>query len=263
MVCIKDENGKWTQEDNNLCFRRKYCLRTFHSLFGEDGIACKNARLGLAVQWTSHASCQRGVIRIGEFSSNDQIMEAEVEYRFMKAQLRGLVNLTTIVYLAEAGTPEPGEEHLVNIDGYILGELDSYIVKLDGRSSAFPIYEIPNPGQPLWYIECNWDDPTCDALSECVSIFLNTAHKNYAYIDRNQKTFDSQLLCEIMASAITLIIEKVRLDSGYWDQIMRGEDLELGSVGQAVYYFKSALDWDMSDAEKISLCARKYFDKKV
>ena len=261
--CIKDENGKWTQDDNNLCFRRKYCLRTFQCLFGENGIACKNAKLGMAIQWKSPDSRQRGVVKIGEFSADERIMEAEVEYRFVKAQLRGQVNFSTVIYLAEAGNPTEEETHLANTEGYILGELESYTLKLDGSSSAFPVFEVSEPGQPLWYIKCDWDDPTCDAFSECVSINLNTAHKSFAYIDRNQKVFDSQLLSEIMASAITLIIEKVRHDTAYWDQIVRGESLEQGSVGQAIYYFKSALDWDLSDAETVSLCARKLFDQRM
>lgn len=263
IYCIKDENGVWTQDDNNLCLRRKYCLRTFQCLFGENGIACTDAKLGLAIQWTSSDSRQRGVIRIGEFGSTDQIMEAEAEKQFGKAQLRGVVNFTTVMYIAEAGHPRDDEKHLANTNGYILGVLDNYTIKLDGSSSTFPVFEVSEPGQPLWYVKCDWLDPTADAFSESVSINLNTAHKNYAYIDRTQKQFDSQLLAEIMASAITLIIEKVRLEPGYWDQIVQGNDLEQGSVGQAIYYFQDTLEWDLSTPDSVSLCARKFFDQRL
>lgn len=260
--CIKDEHGKWTQDDNNLCFRSTFRLRTFQCLFGENGIACKNAKLGMAIQWTSSDSRQRGVVKIGEFSADEQIMEAEVEQRFEKAQLRGLVTLSIIIYLAKPGNPSEGEVHLANTEGYVLGELESYTLKLDGSGSAFPVFEVSDQGQPLWYIKCDWEDPTSDAFSECVSINLNTAHKNYAYIDRNTKEFNKQLLFEIVASAITLIIEKVRHESD-WDQIMRGENLEQGSVGQAIYYFKSALEWDLTDSETVSLSARKFFEQRM
>ena len=263
VYCIKDENGVWTQDDNNLCFRRKYCLRTFQCLFGENGIACADAKLGIAIQWTSSDSRQRGVIRIGEFGINDSILEAEAEKRFGKAQLRGIVNFTTVLYIAKAGMPNENEKHLANTDGYILGELDSFTIKLDGSSSTFPVFEVSEPGQPLWFVKCDWIDPTTDLFSESVSINLNTAHKNYAYIDRTQKQYDSQLLAEVMASAITLIVEKVRFEHGYWDQIMAGEDLEQGSVGQAIYYFKETLDWDLSTPESVSLYARKFFDQRM
>ena len=65
ICCIKDEEGIWTQDDYNFCFRRRYCLRTFQCLFGATGIACKSARLGLAIVWTSTDSKQRGVIPVG------------------------------------------------------------------------------------------------------------------------------------------------------------------------------------------------------
>ena len=260
---IKDENGTWTQDDNNLCFRRKYCLRTFQCLFGENGIACHNARLGLAIQWTSSDSRQRGVVTVGDFGVDDRIMEREVEKRFSKAQLRGKVSFTTVLYIAKKGTPNENENHLANEVGYILGELDAYNIKLDGNSSVFPVYEVTEPGQPLWYITCDWTDPTVDDFSDCVSINLNKSHKNYSFIDRNSKNFDSQLLIEIMASAITLVIEKARSETGYWDQIIQGDDLNDGSVGQAIFYFKDTLEWDLDSPEKVSLSARKFFDKRM
>jgi len=140
---------------------------------------------------------------------------------------------------------------------------DSYTIKLDGTSSTFPIYEVNEPGQPLWYLKCDWYDPTADSMADCVSINFNTAHKNYAYLDREDKNYDSQLLAEIMASAITLLIEKVRLEQGYWEQIMQGESLETGSVGQAIYYFMETLEWDLSSPESTSLSARKFFDQRI
>ncbi len=260
---IKDENGIWTQDDNNLCFRRKFLLRTFQCLFGENGIACSDAVLGLGIQWTSPDSKQRGVVSVGTFSASDKILEVEAEKKFGKAQLRGEVNFTTIIYIAKAGHPLENERHLANTEGYVLGELDSYTIRLDGSSSSFPIYEVNEPGQPLWYIKCDWDDPTVDTLSDCVSINFNTAHKNYAYLNREDKKFDSQLLSEIMASAVTLLIENVRLEKGYWEQIMQGESLENGSIGQAIYYFMETLEWDISSPIATSLSARKFFDQRI
>ena len=66
-----------------------------------------------------------------------------------------------------------------------------------------------------------------------------------------------------MASAITVLIEKLRLDTGYWEQIMQGDNLENGSVGQAIYYFMETLEWDLSSPEATSLSARKFFDQRI
>ena len=263
IYCIKDEDGEWDQDQNNFGFRRRYLLRTFQCLFGDSGVVCKNAVLGMAIIWTSSDSKQRGVIPVGTFTNNDQIMEAVAEKTFGQAQLRGRVDFSTVLYIAAPGEPDQTELHLANTTGYVLGELDSYTIKLDGKGSTFPVFEVYAPGQPLWYVQCDWIDPTQDLFSEYVSINLNTAHKNYRFIDRKQPTFNSQLLSEVMAGAISIIVEKVRLQSAYWDQIINNDSLEEGSVGQAIYYFSDALEWDLSTPESVSLCARKYFDQRM
>lgn len=260
---VKDKNGVWNQDDYNIGLRRKYCLRTFNCLFGNEGIACSDAKLGLAIVWTSAESKQRGTINISTFSATDTIVESTVEYEFERAQLRGEINFTTVLYLAEAGNPSDEEQHLVNENGYILGNLDEYSVRLDGTGSSFPVFEVSESGQPLWYVKCDWTDPTEDLFEDCISINLNTAHKNYRYLDRKSSAFDSQLLAEIMASAITIIIEKARLQSVYWEQIINNENLNDGSVGQAIYYFTNTLNWDVSSPEIVSLCARKFFDQRM
>jgi len=263
IYAIKDEQGVWTQNDNNIGFRRRYCLRTFNCLFGENGVACADAVLGMAIQWMSPDSKQRGVVPFGTFTQNDSIFEAQVDKIFGKAQLRGEVCLSTILYIAEPGHPSDNESYLANTAGYVLGELDSCTIQLDGTSSIFPVYEIYEPDQPLWTLQCDWDDPTLDSLSECVSINLNKAHKNYPYINREDNRFDSQLLAEIMASAITLIINQVRFESGYWEQITQGKDLQQGSIGQAIFYFMKTLGWDVSTPINTSVSARRFFEQRI
>jgi hypothetical protein len=88
-------------------------------LFGPNGIACNNAKLGIALMWTSPDSKQRGVIPIGEIENSQRDLEFELNYEFSEAQLRGSVEFSTIIYLKEAGTPLWGEEHLANQYGCI------------------------------------------------------------------------------------------------------------------------------------------------
>lgn len=259
---IKDDEGEWDQDKHDFGLRRKYCLRTFQCLFGTSGIVCQNATLGIAIVWTSSDSKQRGVIPIGNFKKDDEILDVSVEKLFNKAQLRGQVDFTTVIYIAEVGTPTEDEYHLANTNGYLLGDLETYTIKLDGNGSTFPVFEVSEPTQPLWYVKCDWIDPTLDSFADCVSINLNTAHKNYKYIDRGQNIFNGQLLSEIMASGISIIIEKLR-PSGFWDQIIGNDHLEDGSVGQAVFYFFDTLEWDLSTPEAVSLSARKFFDKRM
>lgn len=258
-----DDEGVWTPDNYSIHIRRKYSLSTYQCLFGERGIACKNAVLGLGLVWTSSDSKQRGVIPIGELiNSNNDILE-ELEYKFPKGQLRGSIELTTVIYLKSAGTPRWGEEHLANEYGCILGELDKFIIQLDGTGSVFPISEMNEVGQPLWYVKCDWDDPTYDQFIECVCVHINTAHKNYKFLDKTKKTFDEQLMKEIMASALVIIISKLKSQVGYWENTISGEQLQQGSVSEAINYFINTLEWDVSTPEAMSLSIRKFFDQRM
>lgn len=259
---IKDEEGKWDQDKNNIGFRRKYVLRTFRCLFGKNGVACEDAVLGLAVIWTSSDSKQRGVIPVATFTAGDLDVEAKAEKLFLKAQLRGQVDFTTVIYIDSAGNPSDGETHLANTDGFVLGELETYTVQLDGKGSVFPVFEGADPGGPLWRVQCDWEDPAVDAFSECVSINLNTAHKSYKFIDRDNPAFNSAFLSEVMAAAISVIVEQLR-NSPYWEQIVSNDSLEDGSVGQALYYFRDALGWNLENPESVSVSVRRFFDQRM
>ena len=268
--CLKTD-GVWSVDENNLCIRRAVALKKFKKLFGPDGIACRNATIGVSVIWTSPDSRQRGAKSVLTISISKEDLaeekdhtfaEGELEIDFSDARLRGNVNFSTVLYIANAGTPEENEAHLANEEGFILGELDSYDLRLEGTGSLFPVFEVYEADQPLWYVRCDWTDPVSDSFAETVSININTAHKNYKYIDRTQKTFCSQLLVEVMSSALCCIIEKIRSEN-YLEQILGDDEMERGSVGEAVRYFSSTLGWDFSTPDKLSLSTRKFFDRRI
>ena len=189
-------------------------------------------------------------------------VEGEIEKEFSCAKLRGDIEFSVVLYIAEAGTPEKDETHLANEEGYVLGEFDNFILRLDGTGSLFPVFEVYEKDQPLWYVRCDWTDPLSDSFAESVSINLNTAHKNFKYIDRTQKTFCAQLLVEVMSAALCCIIEKIRSEK-YLEQILGNEELEQGSIGEVIRYFANTLGWDFSTPDNLSLTTRKFFDGRV
>ena len=258
---LKDERGVWDVEKHNFCFRRQYYIKNIKAFFGENGLVCDDATLGLALVWKSADSKQRGSIPIAKFTSDEMSKEMTAEGRFPRAQLSGRIDIATVLYIAKEGNPKPNERYLANTQGYILGEFEEYTLMLDGNASSFPVFEVTEHDQPLWYVKCDWEDPTIDKLEDCVSINLNKANSAYKYIDRTQKTFNNQLLAEIMASAVSLIIEKIRCEGIYWDDILNDEKLEDGSVGKAINYFMDAHGWNLSTPETTSISARKFFEQ--
>jgi hypothetical protein len=70
------------------------------------------------------------------------------------------------------------------------------------------------------------------------------------------------LLVEVISSASCCIIEKIRSEN-YLEQILGDDELERGSVGEAVRYFSGTLGWDFSTPDKLSLSTRKFFDRRI
>lgn len=262
---LSDENGIWNLDEYNLILKREYTIKSFSNLFGVDGIVCRNAELGLAIMWTSKSSNIRGVIDIGaikNISDNEKILT--VEEKFDVAMLRGQIDLKTIIYIKKSGNPTLKEEFLANKEGYILGILDEETIILDGNGSVFPIYEISDVNQPLWYVKCEWDNPTIDPFTDVVAIYLNRSHKSYIkYLDPKKKAyFNQQLLKEIMASALMIVILKLK-ESEYWNQTINGENLDRGSVSEAIYYFITTHKWDISSPDKLSITIREFLDDRM
>lgn len=268
--CLKTD-GVWNADKYNLYVKRTIALKNYKKLFGPDGVACRNARLGLSVIWTSFDSRQRGAEPIVDFAVSEKelsdthdhtFVEGEIDLEFSPAKIRGDVHFSVVLYIAKSGTPSKDEMHLANEEGFVLGAFDTFVLRIDGTGSLFPVFEVYEKDQPLWYIRCDWTDPLSDPFSESVSINLNTAHKNYKYIDRTQKSFCPQLLVEVMSSALCCIIEKIRSEK-YLDQILGDDEVESGSVGEVVRYFANTLEWDFSTPDKLSLSTRKFFDGRL
>lgn len=268
--CLRTD-GVWSADKNNLFVKRTVALKNYRILFGPDGLACRNARLGMSLVWTSPDSRQRGaepIVEVGispeQFAEKQDhsFAEGEIDLEFSAAKIRGDVNFSVVLYIAKAGIPEDDELHLANEEGFVLGTFDSFTLRIDGTGSLFPVFEVYEKDQPLWYVRCDWTDPTFDQFTESVSININTAHKNYKFIDRSQRTFCSQLLVEIMSSALCCIIEKIRSEQ-YLEQILGEEEMESGSVGEVVRYFANTLGWDFFTPDKLSLSTRKFFDGRL
>ena len=259
-LALKDENGMWNKEKDNISIYNTIKISNKKSLFGEDGLACSDAEIGIALQWFSHDSKQRSVVQIDSFTKDSEKDTFQLSHSFEKAQFRGDISFLLLLYIKTPGTPKKNEDILANTPGTILGFLTEKItISFDGSGSVFPIFEITEEDGPLWKVFCSWTDPTVERFSECVAININNAHENYEKL----KT-DKQLLVEVMSSALVCIIQKLKeFNDAYWSSIIKGENLEDGSVGSAVHYFINALEWDPNSPELLSLSIRRFFERKV
>lgn len=256
-----DEHGRWSPDSHGFGLSRYYALENSSVLFGKEGICCHDAVLGLALIWKSSDSRQRSSVYIGEIPCSSKLKVFTLNETFPKPIFRGRLDLESVIFIRKAGYPLEDEKHLANIPGTIVGVLDSYSILFDGSGSAFPVTIENNKDGLLWSISCEFDDPLTDRFNESVSINLNCAHPDYQYIDPNNKKYNPSFLREILASALSTLVDQIR-EGESWDDIKNGMSEE-GSVGQAIYYFSKTLELNLDDAYQCSIAFRSYFEQKL
>ena len=262
---LRDDDGIWNADEYNLGINLKIRCESGNKLYGIDpydienlSCACDDAIIGLALAWSSQESKQRSTIPVGIIENISECRELSITHKFDKAALRGNVSFSLILYIKKEGIPKEDESIFANKQGYILGEIYSFNIVLDGRGSYFTIAEVNRPGESLWSIEYDIDDPSSDLFSDSVSINLNKAHSNYKFIDRSSDDFNLQLFIEIVSSSMITVIETVRSQDESFDCLNSPEE---GSVAQALLYFRDVLEWDFSSPITLSYSVRNFFNK--
>lgn len=258
IVKLTDPASKWHPEADDLKVSVSGAISAPMHLFGTKGIAAKSRGvLGIAIRWTSKDSNVRGIERIVSFDSTKMTFDFEGEVVFPAHTLRGTLVLQTVLYLEDAGKRSKEEQHLTDVTGTILGVLDDTRIIIDGNGSIFPVVEKADRAMPLWWVDCNWEDPTEDMLvADNFCLYINTAHASYPDLNLNNDLKHASLFQEIMASAIGILITEV-LTSAYKDQTINGQNLVPGSISAAVNYFLKTYELDTSLVGRQSQLARE------
>ena len=260
-----DNYGMWNPSDNNLEISGKIHLQNINELFGESGVACHNAKIGIGIRWTSSQSRQRGIIKVVSLSKGDLGGDFAYSYVFEAGRLRGDIKFDLIFYIEKAGSPSVNEMHLANIPGTVIGTYNEYsfVLSLDGMGSMFPIYEKEMPNKPLWNVVCDWDNPASDAFSEYVYINFNTAHKNYCYINSlDTEHYNPQVVVEIMTQAIFSIMSTLKENEEEWNEMLEGNGLSKGSVSYVINYMINSLGLSVETSADLLYSLREKLEGK-
>jgi len=262
---IEDPNCEWNPDEHKINYSRKYTINNPSILFGENGIAPSNSLLGLVLIWTSKASSMRGTQIIGKFSSQSKgPLEFDLKGSFNKGILKGDVQLTTSLYLAEAGARLKSEMHLINKQGTLLGEIENQIMIVDGVGSIFPVVEVYEPNEPLWWVYFDVYDISSDPFNDDnIRIEINKGHKDYEALMSKKGLEENEFLTDIIASAIQLIIQKALSDTDFKEDIINDENLEPDSIGKVISYFINSLEFDISSPELMAKSIRSFMMKQV
>lgn len=258
-------DGSWSFDEYDLMVKKRVQIGNVNHFFGKNGVACQDAELGIAMEWMSPSSRQRGTsiamdsIKYSYSSSNS--VDLEINLNFKKAFLRGQVAFRIILFLRKSGHPSLHEMYLANQEGFSLGVLEEFELILDGSGSEFPIFVVNEPNNPLWRVKCEWDDPSVDQFNDCVSIYLNEANPSYKYLDEKSKSYDAHLMVEVVAHAMTVIVAKLKDNPDHWQTVENIGVSQTGSVSRAINYILSLDDIDKTNMEAMSFSIRKFLEK--
>lgn len=260
---INDPRCSWNAETHDLKVSKICRVTSAYCLFGDGGVAATDATLGLALSWISTKSDERGVIPFGEITRSDSSATYCASCRFDRGKLRGSLQIQVIIYLKDPGHPNKSEMYFAQKVGTVLGVLDQIEAFIDGNGSVFPVVVIDAPGQPLWHVYYNdLADPMQDRFdSENVEIRLNKAHPCFESLKIEKSMKESPLFLEVLSAALVVIVASAKESLGQdWNNVLIGEGFTSGSIAEAIYYFISKLEWDVSSPASLSDSIKKFLE---
>ncbi|RFU65112.1 hypothetical protein [Peribacillus glennii] len=259
---LSNDNDSWDFVEKGFGLSGNVILGSPSSLFGPTQLVNADAELGLAVQWMSKQSSQRGVIPLATITSiTPNNVNIPIDHYFPNDKLFGEVDISLIVYLKKASQNTMRGQ--AKLTGTILGKLIEWVVILDGSGSTFPIVIVNEPDKPLWYVDFNYSEPLVEPFDkEYIAIYLNKAHAAFSSIQQPKTKLDQALYVEFLAGSLQLILQNL-MECPDWQDIQNGNNCEEGSIGQVMHYFKTTLNWDLDTPEKLAMSIRKDLETRV
>lgn len=250
-VKIDDEN--WKIERDGLHLRRTVSFEYPEMLFGKNGIACTGAEIGICITWINRSLTQMGTILPQNEYMDESKRVVVFDYEFLSGEIQGDLELDMIVYIKNSSKEVKDDEiHLINDEGVTVGILDEIHLDFGNLYMDFPIQEVNNKKQPLWWLDMGaWSDPTSELFNEDnVCIYLNTAYDACPRVGENIKNVD--ILIEIISTAYMMILKKIE-ELGYLSQTINDVNLEPGSISKIMFYFWSSCTYslDFSSVERL------------
>lgn len=250
---VKFDDEAWKVERDGLRIRRRIVMEYPTVLYGSTGIACSDAELGICIIWVNRSLTQMGTI----LPANEYMIDAskvyEFDYEFMPGTLKGDLSLEMQLYIKKAAEEVLSDEKsLMNDEGVTVGVIDEINLDFGSMYMDFPIAEINNKKQPMWWLELSdWSEPKEDLFNEDnLCIYLNTAYESCPKLGDTIKNAD--VLIDIVTTSYVMLFKKV-MDCGCLADTINDVGLEQGSISKILFYFKDSceIDIDFSAEERM------------
>ena len=215
-VKLTDPLELWKIEEEGLIIDKTVHIAYPHLLKGPNGVACKDAELGLCIIWTNKALTQTGHILPKTDITTPQGRTCKFSYEFPSGTISGDLELLLIMYIKKAAAVVlPDEGSFINEEGVTVGEVERTVLDFNSIYMEFPIEEYKSEHEPLWWVEFSeWEDPkTTDTFTkENICLYLNPYYDGCPAPSMDSsggsiKNID--LLVDILAQTYLLIFERL------------------------------------------------------
>lgn len=236
-VKLSDPLEMWKLNEDGITLKRTVSIAYPEFLYGSEGIACKDASLGICIIWTNNRLTQTGHILPKSDISNQAGRTCYFEHTFSPGEIDGDLELSLCMYICKSAQEiEPEEVGLMNEEGVSVGEIDNIIIDFDSIHMEFPIEEFASPTEPLWWVEfSSWEDPkTIEKFTrDNICLYLNPYYSACPMTDGSIKNVD--LLIDILATVYFMIFQKLSDD----DLVATRNDigLEANSICSILHQF--------------------------
>lgn len=242
VIKLSDPTGDWDLKLDGITLKRTVSIAYPDLLYGLDGIACRDAELGICIIWTNNRLTQTGHILPKSDISNQAGRTCYFEHTFPAGEIDGDLELALCMYIKKAATNiKPDEIELMNEEGVFVGEIDNIVIDFESVYMEFPIEECNSPNEPMWWIEFSpWEDPKSieKFTKDNICLYLNRHYPACPMTDGSIKNID--LLIDILATAYFMMFQ--RLSEEDLAATRNNVGLEPNSICSILYQFISETD---------------------
>ena len=218
-IKLTDPLDIWKVESEGLTIDKTVRIVYPDMLKGKEGIACKEAELGICIIWTNKKLTQTGIIHPLSDITTPQGRTCKLNYTFDAGRISGDLELSLAVYIKKkAHNLAEDETDLINETGVTVGEIERVVLDFSNIYMEFPIEEFKSETEPLWWVEFSeWEDPkTIDLFTkDSLCLYLNPYYEacpapSTREMGNSIKNFD--LMVDILAQTYLMIFQRLSDD---------------------------------------------------
>ncbi len=218
-IKLTDPLDIWKVESEGITIDKTIRIAYPDLLKGKEGVACRDAELGICIIWTNKKLTQTGIVHPVSDVTTPQGRICRFNYTFAGGTISGDLELVLSMYIkSKARVVKEDEQDLINETGVTVGEIERVVLDFSNIYMEFPIEEFRSESEPLWWVEFSeWEDPkTIDLFTkDSLCLYLNPYYDacpapSTSESGNSIKNFD--LMVDILAQTYLMIFQRLSDD---------------------------------------------------